>query len=451
MNARDTEGILSRVSRDNLRLVRFLYCDHGNVIRGKTVHASALADFLESGIGLTVAMQAFTLTEHLASGTRLGPVGEIRLIPDPRTFALLPYAAREARLLCDMYTLDGQPWELCPRAFLRQMIDRAAEQGLRVEAAFEYEFYLARQLDDGRFVPADDSLCFASDGMDRQGTVIGAIIDALDQQGLEPRQYYPELGPAQQELSIHHAPLLQAADRQIAVRETVRAVALQHGLVATFAPRPFADQAGNGCHVHLSLWNGDHNVMYDPNGLLGLSTLGRSFVAGILKHLPGLLALTCPSVNSYMRLAPNMWSSAYTCWGPDNREASVRVASPFKGRVEATTNIEIKPVDGSANPYLALGGILAAGLDGIQRGLDPGEPLTSNPHELSDEEREERGIRRYPTSLAEALVELEADEVLSDALGAERAYEFIGVRRAEWEDLGRAPTGQQISAHFRRY
>jgi glutamine synthetase len=445
------EDVLAQASRENLRLVRFLYCDHANVVRGKSAHASALADFLESGIGLTVAMQAFTLTDHLAAGTHLGPIGEIRLAPDPRTFTVLPYAQREARMLCDMNTLDGRPWDLCPRAFLRQMIDRAGQQGLRVEAAFEYEFYLARQIDDGRFLPADDSLCFSSDGMDRQATVIGAIVDALDQQSLEPRLYYPELGPAQQEVSIQHAPLLQAADRQVAVRETVRAIALQHGLVASFAPKPFADQAGSGCHVHLSLWNGEHNVMYDRAGLLGLSAVARAFVGGILTHLPGLLALTCPSVNSYLRLAPNMWSSAYTCWGPDNREAAVRVASPFKGRVEASTNIEIKPVDGSANPYLALGGIVAAGLDGVRRNLDPGEPITRNPHDMDATERQERGIRRYPTSLPEALTELERDEVLLDALGPERAHEFMGVRRAEWEDLGSAPVSHQIAAHFRRY
>jgi glutamine synthetase len=431
--------------------VRFLYCDHANVIRGKAAHVSALADFLESGIGLTVAMQAFTLTEHLAAGTRLGPVGEIRLMPDPRTFVVLPYAPREARLLCDMYTLDGEPWDLCPRTFLRSMIDRAGGHGLRVEAAFEYEFYLARQVEDGRFVPADDSLCFSSDGMDREGTVIGAMVDALDQQGLQPRQYYPELGPAQQELSIQHAPLLEAADRQVAVRETVRAIAMQHGLIASFAPKPFADQAGSGCHVHLSLWNGEQNAMYDSAGEFGLSALGRSFVAGVLQHLPGLLALTCPSVNSYMRLAPNMWSSAYTCWGPDNREAAVRVASPFRGRVQATTNIEIKSVDGSANPYLALGGIVAAGMDGIERGLDPGEPLASNPHDLDSDERLARGIRRFPTSLNDALTELEHDQVLMDALGENRAHEFIGVRRAEWADLGRVSDTQQIAAHFRRY
>ena len=444
------DDVLARVRGAGVRRVRFLYCDNANIVRGKTAHAGALADFLDAGIGLTVAMQGFCLTEHLAPGTDLGPVGEVRLVPDPDTFAVLPYAPGEARMLCDMRTLEGSPWTVCPRSFLTRMTDRAAREGIEVRAAFEYEFYLAREV-DGRFTPADDSLCFSSDGMDRAGPVIGEVLDALDDQGLAPQQYYPELGPAQQELSIDHAPLPAAADHQVMVREPVRGVALRHGLVASFAPKPFPDQAGSGCHVHLSLWRDGRNLMYDPDGVLGLSSLGRGFVAGVLAHLPALLAITCPSVNSYRRLAPHMWSSAYTCWGPDNREAGVRVASPFKGRVEASTNIEIKAVDGSANPYLALGAIVAAGLDGISRGLDPGEPLAVDPHGLADEERDRRGIRRYPTTLAEAIAELEDDETLCEALGQDLAHEFLAVRRAEWEDLGHVPIEREIAAYFRRY
>ncbi|MBI2760424.1 MAG: glutamine synthetase [Chloroflexi bacterium] len=444
------DEVLARVRAENVRMVRFLYCDNGNIIRGKASHASSLADNILSGIGLTVAMQGFALTERIASGSALGPVGEVRLVPDPDTFALLPYAPGEARMLCDMRSLDGMPWENCPRSFLKQVVGTAAEEGIEVRAAFEYEFYLARE-SDGRFVPADDSLCFASDGMDREGAVIGDILDALDRQGLEPRQYYPELGPGQQEVTINHASLLPAADRQIAVRETVRGVALRHGLIASFAPKPFPNQAGNGCHVHMSLWRDGRNLMYDPDGLLGLSAMGRQFVGGLLAHLPGLLAITCPSVNSYQRLAPNMWSSAYTCWGPDNREASVRVASTFSGRHEATTNVEVKAVDGSANPYLALGALVTAGLDGIKRGLGPGEPMTSNPHDLPEDERARRNILRYPTSLPDAITALERDPTLLDALGPSLAREFIAVRRAEWEDLGGLPIEAQNAAHFRRY
>lgn len=442
--------LLARVYAEGVRRVRFLYCDNANIVRGKAAHAGALVDFIDAGIGLTVAMQGFGLTEHIAPGSALGPVGEVRLVPDPDTFALLPYAPGEARMLCDMRALDGQPWENCPRSFVKRVASYACGEGMEARAAFEYEFYLAREV-DGCFVPADDSLCFSSEGMDRAGAVIGDVLEALDRQGLEPRQYYPELGAGQQEISIQHAPLPAAADRQIAVRETVRGVALRHGLVASFAPKPFPDQAGSGCHVHLSLWRDGRNLMYDPNGTLGLSDLGRSFVAGVLAHLPGLLAITCPSVNSYRRLAPNMWSSAYTCWGPDNREAAVRVPSTFSGQREATTNIEIKAVDGSANPYLALGALLAAGLDGIKRRLDPGPPLTLNPHDLSEDERQRHHIRRYPATLAEAITELERDDVLLEALGPGLAREFLAVRRAEWEDLGNLPVEREIAAYFRRY
>src|SRR5262249_6457673 len=154
------DDVLARVHAENVHLVRFLYCDNGNVVRGKAAHAGALAGFLQSGIGLTVAMQGFTLTEHLATGTALGPVGEIRLVPDPETLTVLPYSHTEARMLCDMRTLAGEPWEICTRSSLKRMAARAAAESMTVHAAFEYEFYLAREV-DGRYVPADDSLCFA--------------------------------------------------------------------------------------------------------------------------------------------------------------------------------------------------------------------------------------------------------------------------------------------------
>jgi glutamine synthetase len=445
------EQVLARAHAEGVRLVRFLYCDNANIVRGKTVHAGALADFLESGVGLTVAMQGFCLTERLAPGSALGPVGEVRLIADPDTYAALPFAPGQAQVLCDLATLEGELWACYPRTFLKRMAARAAAAGMEVRAALEYEFYLAREAEGGRFVPADDSLCFSTDGMNRAGPFVTEVLEALDRLGLAPRQYYPELGPGQQELSVQHAPLLAAADRQIAVRETVRGVAQRHGLVASFAPKPFPNQAGSGCHVHLSLWRDGRNLLYEAGAPLGLSVLGRQFVAGVLAHGPGLLAITCPSVNSYRRLAPNMWSSAYTCWGPDNREAMVRLASPFAGREEATTNLEVKAVDGSANPYLALGALVAAGLDGVQQGLDPGEPLAANPHDLSEEERARRGIRRYPARLDEAIAELEGDRVLLDALGPDLAREFLAVRKAEWDDLGGVPAEREVATHFRRY
>ena len=444
------EQLVEKARNSRVQLVRFLYCDNGNMVRGKAVHINAIAGAAESGIGLTVAMLGFTMAEHLAPGTAQGPVGEVRLVSLPQTFAVLPHNPREARVLCDLATLNGELWEAYPRTFLARMVKRAADLGIQAQAAFEYEFYLARRTADG-FEPWDDSVCFGSAGMDSAAPIIDDVLAALVDQGIEPQQYYPELGPGQQELTVRHRSILETADMNIAVRETVRGIAAQHGAIASFAPKPFPNQAGSGMHVHLSLWRDSHNLLYAPEGPLGISPLGHHAIGGILQHMPGLLALTCPSVNSYSRLAPNMWSSAFTCYGPDNREACVRVPSRFRGAEEASTNLEIKAVDGSANPYLALGGLLAAVLDGIERGLDPGQPLDRNPAELSEAELQLRGIRRYPPLLPDALEALAADQVLMTALGPELAREVLAVRRSEWETFRGLPAEDVARRHFYRY
>jgi glutamine synthetase len=201
------------------------------------------------------------------------------------------------------------------------------------------------------------------------------------------------------------------------------------GLEVTMAPKPYLDQAGNGHHLHLSLYEDETPVLFEASG--ALSGQGSGFVAGILEHLSAVMAFTAPSPNSYQRLAPGMWSSAYACYGPDNREAAVRLASPVAGAESATANIELKPVDVTANPYLALAAVLAAGLDGIERDLDPGEPVTVDPATLSEGERAERGIRPLPASPDQALNALENDEVLIEALGAPLVRTHLAVGRAQ--------------------
>lgn len=428
------DEIVRRAQQDESALVRFLYCDNANMVRGKAVTLAKLPDFLSSGIGLTVAMQGFTPTERIASGASVGPVGEIRLVPDLDTYVTLPYSARQSSLLCDMMTLEGEPWELCPRSTLKRVLGAAWAAGFAVQAGFEHEFYLLRQGDEG-LEPFDHSVCFGTSGMNGAAPVVLDILSALEAQGIEPVQYYPELGPGQQELSIQHQGALRAADEAITARETIRGIALQHGLAASFAPKPFIDQAGSGSHVHLSLWNNDRNAFYNASDPLGLSTVAYGFIAGVLEHLPALLALTCPTLNSYQRLAPGMWSSAFICYGPDNREAAVRIASPFHGREESSTNIEIKAIDGSANPYLAIAGIVAAGLDGINRNLRPGEAIRTNPGSLSEQERASLGITPFPTSPKLSGQALAADRFLNDTIGSAIIAETLAVRRSETEDL----------------
>jgi len=415
-----------------LRLVRFLYCDNDGVIRGKCSGIANLETRLEDGIGLTLAMQAFTMLDHLAPYEGMGPVGEIRLVPDPSTFVIAPYAPHSGAVLVDMITLDGMPYAADGRAFLKRMVVRAAERDLNILAAFEPEWTLATRV-DSIYQPLDESGCFTSAGMNSAAGVIDEIVEAMEVQGLQVEQYYPELGWGQQELSIAPAPALSAADRHTLYKETVRGVALRHGLYALFAPKPWLDQAGNGCHLHFSAWTSDWktNRFYDQAQPYGLSTVARQFTAGVLEHLPGLIALTCASVNSYHRLQPQTWASAYRVWGPDNREGALRVASPTKSLQAQSTNVELKASDSSANPYMALGGVIAAGLDGIDRGLELPPPTTIDPHLLSDDERRAIGAERLPQSLREAIANLRSDQVLVEALGERLAGSYMAVKEAD--------------------
>src|SRR3954463_15679564 len=276
------EEIARRADEAGLRLVRFLWCGNDGTVRAKASAVRGLGGRIRAGIGLTVAMQAMNGLDHLQPVDGMGPVGEIRLVPDPDTFVVLPYAPRSGSMLSDMQTRDGEPWDACPRSFLKRMIRRAAAEGLQVKAAFEPEWSLAVRVDD-RYVPFDESLCFSTVGMQTAAAVIDEIVDALGKQGLRVEQYYPELGSGQQELSIGYAPALRAADNHIVYRETVRAVAFKHGYFASFAPKPWPDQAGNGCHVHLSVWDptGEENLFFDRTAPYQLGQLGRQVAAGV--------------------------------------------------------------------------------------------------------------------------------------------------------------------------
>jgi len=449
---RRIQEIVRRCQTAKTQLVRFLYCGNDGVIRGKACHTQFLNSYLRSGIGLTVAMQSFNMLDQLVPAGSFGPVGEIRLVPDLETFALLPHAPKSARLFCDMLTLEGEPWGACPRSFLKRMIERGRRAGVTLKAAFENEFTLARREAD-RYVPIDRSSCFSSIGMDSAAPVMIELIEALTAQGVYPEQYYAELGPGQQELPVRFADALRAADNQLTVRDTARGVALRHGLLASFAPKPFPDQAGNGSHIHCSLWRvrDGKNHFHDEKGRYGLSEAAYAFIGGVLAHLPALVGLTAPSVNSYRRLQPRFWASAYTAWGPDNREAAVRVPSKRRGLEMESTNLELKPCDPSCNPYLALGALLAAGLDGMARKLDPGEPALVDPDTIPPAERERRGIRRLPASLAEALDALEQDAVLMEALGPVLGKEYLAVKRSEVQGFEGLDVEFEIERHFYKY
>jgi glutamine synthetase len=252
-------------------------------------------------------------------------------------------------VLTDHVALDGEPAAVCQRSFLERMATRLAEHGLSLRAAFESEFSLATR-QDGQFVPIDSGLCFSTISTTAAQDYVEDLAAALEAEGVVLEQYYAELGHGQQEISTRHGPALQAGDEQLLVRETIRGIAARHGLIASLAPKPLPDNAGNGTHVHFSLWAGERNRFYDDSAPDLLSGEASSFIAGLLEHLPGLCGLTAPSFNSYRRILPQYWAGAYVCWGHDNREAPVRVASVFRGSEEASTNAELKPATQAAIP-----------------------------------------------------------------------------------------------------
>lgn len=445
-----TDSVIETCSSEEVSLVRLLYVGNDGVPRGRVVDADRIESALTNGINLSSAMQSFNSLDHLAPGGTFGATGEVRLIPDPETFRVLPYANRSAVMICNLYDLDKTPWDADPRSALMSYL---TDLPYEASVAFESEFYLTRKTEEGESIPFDDSLCFAADGMQSANDIVLDMTDALKAQGMDIMAYYPEYGPGQQELVVEHAPGMQAADNHVLYKQTVRGVASNHNVDATFVPKPFPEAAGSGCHVHLSLWDDGENEFYDPNseGQYGLSETARHFIGGVLDHAPALVALTATSVMSYRRLRPHMWASAFTCWGQDNREAIVRVPSSQWDDPSETTRFEFKPADNTANPYLAELGLLAAGMDGVERELDPGEPVNEDPAEISAAERQERDIRRLPETLREALDELETNEVLADAMGELLFRSYLEVKRSQWDEFAGTVTEWELDKFTRTF
>ncbi|MEQ8998064.1 MAG: glutamine synthetase family protein [Coleofasciculus sp. B1-GNL1-01] len=439
---------LQNLDQLGIQFVRILWCDNANIIRGKAVHRKTLSEYLTHGVGISAAQQAVpVMYDAPVAGSGFGPVGEIRLVPDWSTLNPLPYCPGHARVMGDMI-LNGVPWNLCPRHFLKRMVAEANQEGLEVITAFENEFYLLQRTAEG-IAPADETVFASTMAMDLHQGLIDQMAEALIEQGMLVEQYYPESGSGQQEISILYTNALSAADQQIAFRETIKAIALQHYRIASFLPKIFANQAGSGCHLHLSLWREGENLIPHPEGNGELSDIARHFIAGILHHLPALMALTTPTTNSYRRLLPQCWSGAFRCWGLDNREAAVRV--PTHPEPPSPSHFEFKTVDATANPYLALGATIAAGLDGIRQGLELATPVSVDPGTMTDAERQGANIERLPSTLTESIEHLRNDSVLLDALGEELAQVYLAVRQAEWEAMRDFDLDAEVKLLLERY
>ncbi|HEX6709246.1 MAG TPA: glutamine synthetase family protein [Rubrobacter sp.] len=418
------ENVARPLPEDTL-WVRFVFVDHAGIPKCKAVHREGFAGRARAGVGLAKGVLALDPSGALHPESGLSPVGECRLVPDLSTLTALPFVRGQAMVSCDMMEPDAStPWEGCPRSALKRVIGRLSERGYRSLASYETEFYVWGP--DG---PLDRTPYAGSFALTSAADFVAELAQTLEEMGIRPEQCHAEVGHGNLELSVGEDEALAAADKRVMVLEAVRGVAYGMGLQTTMAPKPYLEGAGNGHHLHVSLYEGEDPVLFETSG--ALSGPGSGFVAGILDHMPAIMAFTAASPNSYQRLAPGMWSSAYAAYGLDNREAAVRLASPVAGRESATANVELKPVDVTSNPYLALAAVLAAGMDGIERGLDPGEPTMVDPATLADEERTSRGIRPLPASLDEALDALEEDDVLIEAFGQPLVRTHVAVARAQ--------------------
>lgn len=413
-------------------IVMLCTSDLSGQVRGKGFPASDLESRLRKGIGWTPTNSMITAHGPIAPSP-WGPFGDTVLMPDPASHVRIDFGAGHAAenfIMGDICHLDGAPWAVCPRSFLKRVIAALEERhGLRVRSAFEHEFTY-----DG--VEERPNASYALDAFRRQDLFAETFLGALKQGGLELDTFLPEYGPLQYEVTVGPAIGVAAADQAVAVREIARAVATRMGRRVSFTPILRPDAVGNGVHVHFSLFRAETGepVNHDPSHKEGLSPTAGAFIAGILKKMPAITALTAAASISYLRLTPNRWSAAYNNLGYRDREAGVRICPVFSNTdadVAKQYHFEFRAADAAASPYLLLGAILAAGLYGLDNGLPVAEVCEGAPQNLPQETLERLGIERLPQTLEAALDLFEADTDLTASIGPELKQAYLAHKRFE--------------------
>jgi len=413
------------------------WVDNGGITRMKSVPLAKLPSAAQWGVGMSPVFDGFLVDDSIVAGTHAGSaLGDLRLHPDLAGLTVLAGQPGWAWAPVDRYTQDGTPHVQCSRSLLRRLVAELADEGLAVRTAFEVEWVVgATELpagtDPDAFVPALTGPAYGLTRHIEVSDYARDLLEALAAQGVAVDQFHPEYAAGQLEVSVGAQDPVAAADTAVLVRATIRAVSTQHGLRVSFSPKVTADGVGNGGHVHLSLWRGDDNLMSGGSRTFGLTPDGEAFTAGLLAHLPGLLAVGAPSVASYLRLVPSHWAGAFAAWGLENRETALRFVTGPSGNRQSAANVEVKSFDAAANPYLLLAGLLAAGRAGLRAGATLPDPVGIDPGSLTEEGRREAGIAALPATLADAVRAFESDEVLTAAYGTELATTIAEVRRGE--------------------
>jgi glutamine synthetase len=424
--------------------------DLSGQLRGKGFPASDFADRLHKGIGWTPTNTMITAHGPIAPSP-WGPFGDLVLIPDPATRVRVdfgPDAAAEHFVMGDILHLDGSPWSVCTRGFLKRVLDAIeSRHGLKVKAAFEHEF-----VHEG--VEERPNASYALDAFRRQGLFAETYLGAMKEAGLSLDTFMPEFGPKQYEVTVGPAIGVAAADQAVAVREIARAVAHHLGHRVSFTPILRPDAVGNGVHVHFSLVDAETGapVNHDPSHKDGMSARAGSFVAGMLAALPAITAVTAAASISYLRLTPNRWSAAYNNLGYRDREAGVRICPVFQtADITRQFHFEFRAADAAASPYLVLGAILAAGLHGLDANLPMPQVCEGAPQTMAPQRLAELGIVRLPQSLSEALDLFEADTVLADSFGPDLKAAYLAHKRFEVEMMDNLSVAEQCARYAMSY
>lgn len=418
------QDIIRIVEEEDVEFIRLQFTDIFGNLKNVAVTTSQLDKVLDNKCMFDgSSIEGFVRIEE----------SDMYLYPDLDTFEIFPWRPQQgkvARFLCDVYRPDGTPFEGDPRYILKKVVNEAKELGFTFDVGPELEFFLFNLEDDGR--PTDYSIerggYFDVGPLDSGENARREMVLTLEDMGFEIEASHHEVAPAQHEIDFKYGDALKTADNIMTFKLVVRTIAKRHGLHATFMPKPKFGINGSGMHINMSISKDGINIFDDPSGKLGLSDDAYHFMAGIIKHIHGMTAITNPLVNSYKRLVPGYEAPVYVAWSAKNRSPLIRIPAT-RG---SGTRVELRCPDPSANPYLALAVCLAAGLDGIKNKLTPPDSVDRNIFEMTDEEKMSLGIKSLPTSLKEAITALEESDFIKNVLGAHTTKKYLEAKKSEW-------------------
>lgn len=448
MNSKDRLEQLERVDelvkRNDIRFVRMQFSDIVGVAKQITIPVGHWDEIINHGMWFDgSSVEGFARIAE----------SDMYLVPDLETFTVIPWEMdlSTARVICDVYTPDGQPFEGDPRYVLKRQLKRAEALGLDFQVGPELEFFLFERHADGSLLPLKphDHAGYFDISTDLAHSVRRQMVDALESLGIRVEASHHEVAHGQSEIDFRYGPAIRAADNAITFRETLKAVAQKNGLLCTFMPKPIAGSAGSGMHVHQSLWeikSGD-TAMYDADNEYGLSQTALHYIAGQLAHARAMAPILAPLVNSYKRLVPGYEAPVYISWGRTNRSALIRIPRITPGR-HKSTRCELRCPDPSANPYLAFAIMLAAGLDGIEKRLTP---PPSSEEDLYQMDGMRSGLGLLPGSLGEAIEELRKDEVIQQALGQHVYERYVEAKTQEWNEYRLYVTQWELDRYLAIY